>query len=321
MSSLLIVTVNFRTADLAIKCLNSVAEERAQLPDTTMVIVDNDSGDGSFEQIGQAIKDNDWGDWASIVEAGKNGGFSYGNNVAVRPALQSDTPPDLIWLLNPDAKLFAGGGKALVEFMDKHPKAGLATSSSIDDTGEPQPMSFNKFTAWGEFLGTMKLGFLDRLTPSAVIAKEPTNEVSQADWLSGSSLMIRREVFEDIGLMDEEYFLYFEESDFCLQAQRKGWELWYVPESRIFHVVGASTGFTRLTSKPGRRKPYWFYSRRRYFVKNYGVAYGALADFLHMVGYSLWRLRRAVQRKPDLDPPHYLYDFFKSSVFVKGGKL
>jgi GT2 family glycosyltransferase len=321
MVSLLIVTVNYRTADLAITCLQSVAEERLGLPNLRMVIVDNDSGDGSFEKIAAAIESKGWGEWASIVAAGRNGGFSFGNNVAIRPALESDNPPDFIWLLNPDAKLFHGAGKALLAFMSANPKAGLATSSSVDDTGEAQPMAFHKFTAWGEFLLAMKLGYLDRLSPKSVIAIPPGDAPYQADWLSGSSLMIRREVFDDIGLMDEAYFLYFEESDFCLQAQRKGWELWYVPQSRIFHIIGASTGFTRYTQKPPRRKSYWFYSRRRYFVKNYGVLYAGLADFLHMAGYVLWRARRALQHKPDFDPPKYLFDFFLNSVLIKGSHL
>ena len=321
MARLLISTVNYRTAELAIKCLHSVARELADLPETQMTIVDNDSGDGSVEIIGQAIMENGWSDWAKVVDANTNGGFACGNNVAIRAALGSDNPPDSVWLLNPDAELKPGAGKALLDFLAQHPGAGLASSMSVDEHGEKQAMAFRRFSPLSEFVGTMKLGLLDRIFPQTIIAIPPQSRPCRADWLSGSSLMIRREVFEDIGLMDEDYFLYFEETDFCLQAQRKGWELWFVPESRIVHLIGASTGFTHLDKKLPRRPRYWFDSRRRYFLKNFGAVYALLADIAHLSGFALWRIRRFVQQKPDYDPPHYLGDFFRNSVFVRGIRL
>lgn len=325
MHRLLIVSVNYRTADLAIKCIESVYNQRDQLPETKMVVVDNDSQDGSYEKISAALGEHGWSDMIEVVDAGKNGGFSFGNNYAIRPAMASDTPPDFVWLLNPDAHLKEGAGTALIDFFEKHPKAGFATSACVDPSGELQTMAFRKFTPMGEFVGSMRLGFLEKMFPQSLVAIQPSPEPHQADWLSGSSLMMRKEVFDDLGLMDEEYFLYFEESDFCLQAQRRGWELWYVPESEIFHVIGASTGVTEGTakkdSKSKRRPAYWFYSRRRYYVKNFSKLHAIYADFMHILGYSLWTLRRVVQRKPNLDPPNYLSDFFKNSVFVKGFKL
>ncbi len=319
MQRLLIVTINYKTADLAIKCMASVARELPALPQTRMVVVDNDSRDGSYARMREAVVANGWGDFIEVVESGRNGGFSFGNNYAIRPALARPDAPDFIWLLNPDAELLEGAGARLIEFMQTHPKAGLVTSASIDANGKPQTMAFRRFSAIGELVGTMRLGVLDKVFPDAVVPIRPKDEPHRADWLSGSSLMIRREVFDQLGLMDEAYFLYFEESDYCLQAQRKGWEAWYVPDSRIFHIVGASTGVTLGTARRvNRLPPYWFYSRRRYFVKNFGPAYALVADTLHLLGYSLWSVRRVIQRKPDQDPPHYLRDFFMNSVFVKG---
>ncbi len=322
MPKLLIVTVNYRTAALTIKCLASIAADLRNLPEQTrMVVVDNQSGDGSVDTIRNAIEENGWQSWAEVVAAERNGGFSYGNNIAIRPALAADQPPDYFWLLNPDAESLEGAGKALLDFMEAHPKAGLATSRYIDPEGEQKAMAFRHFTALSEFFSNLRLGIIDRLLPKTVIPVTPELQPHQAEWLSGTSLMIRREVFDTIGLMDEGYFLYFEESDFCLQAQRKGWELWYVPESRILHVIGASTGFRHTSARQPRRPGYWFESRRRYFIKNHGAAYAALADALHMAGYSLWLIRQFIQRKQNLDPPAYLTDFFRHSVFVKGFSL
>lgn len=321
MTSLLIVTVNYRTADLAIKCIASVAADLANLPaETRMVVVDNASGDDSVEQIQAAVENNGW-DWVDVVAAERNGGFSYGNNQALRPALQSSNPPDYVWLLNPDAESLPGAGSALIDFLQAHPQAGLATSQYVDPDDEPKAMAFRHFTVTSELVSNMNLGILERLFPNALIPVPPRDEPYQADWLSGTSLMIRREVLEDVGLMDEGYFLYFEESDYCLQAQRRGWELWYVPESRILHFIGASTGFHDGGQRQPRRPQYWFESRRRYFVKNHGPAYAMLADAGHMLGYAAWATRRTLQRKENLDPPHYLFDFLRNSVFVKGFRL
>ena len=322
MPRLLIVTVNYRTAELACKCLASIAADLPNLPEQTrMIVVDNQSGDGSFDIIASTIAQNRWNTWAEIIEADRNGGFSYGNNVAVRQALESSEPPDYIWLLNPDAESLEGAGGALIEFLTGHPKAGLATSQYVDPKNERKAMAFRHFTALSEFTSNLRLGIMDRLLPKTVIPIWPREQPHQADWLSGTSLMIRREVFETVGLMDEGYFLYFEESDFCLQAQRKGWERWYVPQSKILHVIGASTGFRHTNDRQPRRPRYWFESRRRYFVKNHGPAYAALADASHIAGYSLWLLRQFIQRKPNLDPPFYLRDFFHNSVFVQGFSL
>lgn len=322
MSKLLIVTVNYRTAALTIKCLASVAADLSNLPDSLqMVVVDNDSGDGSFEIIEEAIAENGWGEWAVVVRAECNGGFSYGNNYAIRPALKSDEPPEYIWLLNPDAETLEGAGMALIEFLDNHHKAGLATSQYVDPEDGPKAMAFRRFSALSELVSNLRLGLLDRLLPNTIIPIAPKDQPYQADWLSGTSLMIKREVFNEVGLMDEDYFLYFEETDFCLQAKRKGWQLWYVPESKIYHYIGASTGFHDTGDREPRRPRYWFESRRRFFIKNYGPAYAALADIMHIAGHSLWQARRMIQRKPNFDPPFYLRDFFSNSVFTKGFSL
>src|SRR5437764_14787648 len=96
---LLIVIVNYRTPELTIDCLRSLAPQITA--EMRVVIVDNLSGDDSVDEITRAIDFNDWS-WAALMELERNGGFAFGNNTAIRPALESDDPPDLILLLNPD---------------------------------------------------------------------------------------------------------------------------------------------------------------------------------------------------------------------------
>jgi GT2 family glycosyltransferase len=202
--------------------------------------------------------------------------------------------------------------------MQQHPRTGLVTGNSYGTDGETQSAAYRHFTPFNEFIGNLQIGLLERIFASSLLMIPLGDEPVQAEWLSGASLMIRREVFADTGLMDEDYFLYFEETDLCLRARRKGWELWYVPASRVMHIEGAATGFTLEEVTKPRRARYWFESRHRFFLKNYGPVKTVLADTAHMLGYSLWRIRRRIQNKPDYDPPHYLKDFFVNSVFVRG---
>lgn len=129
--------------------------------------------------------------------------------------------------------------------------------------------------------------------------------------------MVKREVFEAIGLMDENYLPYYEETDFCLQAKRAGWGCWYVPSSRVFHVYDASTGMVDRPPEPRRTPKYWFQSRRRYFIKNHSRGYAIATDLEWMTGHVLWRLRCAIQGKPPgFRTPHLLGDFWRNSSLM-----
>ncbi|AFY77766.1 putative glycosyltransferase [Pleurocapsa sp. PCC 7327] len=310
----LIVIVNYRTPTLTIDCLHSLANEVESLPNLSAIVVDNDSGDGSIEQIETAIKTQGRSHWATILAAERNGGYAYGNNLAIRPALASSHPPDYILLLNPDTIARPAAIKTLVDFMEQHPQVGIVGSRLEDPDGTPQHSAFRFHTLLSELESGLRLGVVSRLLSKWIIAPSVSEVACQTDWVAGASMMIRREVFESIGLMDEEYFMYYEEVDFCLQAKKAGWSCWYVPESRVVHLVGQSSGVTNTKIPPQRRPQYWFDSRRRYFLKNHGWMYAALADFLWLFGFILWRVRRVIQRKPDPDPPYLLEDFLRHAT-------
>jgi hypothetical protein len=166
---------------------------------------------------------------------------------------------------------------------------------------------------WSELDSGLKLGVVTRLLGDRAVAPALVETAHPIDWVAGASMIVRHAVFESIGLLDDDYFLYFEEADFCLNAQRAGWSCWYVPASRVVHLVGKSSGVTNTSAHAGtaRRPRYWFESRRRYFVKNHGRTYALCADVAWVTGFALWRLRRIVQQKPDTDPPHMLWDFLR----------
>ena len=313
-TSLLVVILNYRTSSLTIDCLHSLADEVQSLPGTKVAVVDNDSGDRSLEEIQAAVTANNWSDWVSVKASGRNGGYAFGNNAAIRPALAGNNPPDYILLLNPDTTVRPLALKTLLEFMVANPQVGIAGSRLEEPDGTPQCSAFRFHTFWSEIDSSMRLGLVSQLLAKWVIAPEVSEVAHVTDWVAGASMIIRRQVFADIGLLDEDYFMYYEELDFCFQAQRAGWSCWYVPDSRVVHFVGQSSGVTNTKIPPKRRPKYWFESRQRFFLKNYGFFYTVLADTLWMLGFTTWRIRREIQQKPDNDPPQLLGDFWQNSA-------
>ena len=345
--NLLIVIVNYKSADLVIDCLRSLEDELRSIPDAKVVVTDNKSPDDSVNRLQAATLQ--W-DWVKILPLPKNGGFAYGNNAAIvscinaesdvipRPGLTSDTvppgsseylrtgfggseKPEFILLLNPDTIVRPGAISALVDFMGKNPQAGIAGSRLEDPDGTPQRSAFRFHSIAGEFERGIRMGIVSKLLVSRMIAPPVQDQTMQCDWVAGASMIVRREVFEQAGLIDEKYFMYFEEVDFCLAARRRGWQCWYVPASRVVHLVGAVSQLSDSRKHRNRRPAYWFESRRRYFVKNHGWFYAAVADAAYLLAHSIWRLRRWLQRKPDTDPPMLLRDSMAHSVFVRGMKV
>ncbi|HEX4589791.1 MAG TPA: glycosyltransferase family 2 protein, partial [Gemmataceae bacterium] len=301
---LLVVIVNYRTADLTIDCLRSLAGEAAALPGLRAVVVDNASGDGSAQRLAAAVREYPW---ASFQPLAGNHGFAAGNNAGLKPALSADQPPQYILLLNPDTAVRPGGVHELLRFLEAHPDVGLVGPRLEDPEGTPQRSAFRFPTVLGELENGTRLGLLTRALSRYVVAPPVPVEACRSDWLSGACLLVRREVFEAVGLLDEGYFLYFEEVDFCRRAADAGWPCWYVPSARVVHRVGSSTGWTTTRRRPG----YWFASRRRYLRRHLGAGKTLLADVLWTTGYASYRLRRPIQGKPDTDPRHLLGDFVR----------
>lgn len=313
----LVVIVNYNSADLTIDALSSIEAEVKSMSDVKTVVVDNASPDNSILKLEAEIKSRNWSDWCSLIRAERNGGFAYGNNQGVRPFLACDDKPRYFLLLNPDTIAKSGAIETLARYLDTNPNIGIAGSRMENPDGSPQSSAFRFPSIASEFEHGAKLGIISKLLSRYVVAPPAPTKIEQVEWLVGASMMIRREVFETIGLMDDSYFMYFEEVDFCRRARKAGWPSVYVPESRVVHLIGQSSGVTDKSKLNHRRPQYWFDSRRRYFVKNHGRLYALLADLAFMVGFSFWRIRRRLQRKPDQDPQHLLSDFIRNSALIR----
>ncbi|MEM7624441.1 MAG: glycosyltransferase family 2 protein [Planctomycetota bacterium] len=316
-----VVIVNYRTPGLTLDCLDSLADEIVALPHAHVVVVEGGSGDGSADEIAKGVAERGYRGWVTLDVRATNAGFAGGNNAAIIPALAEDPPVDYVLLLNPDTVVRPGAITALLQFMEARPAVGLAGSRLEHHDGRVQNSAFRFPSVASNLENTLRFGPVSWLLRRRIVACPARDEPHRTDWLAGASLIVRREVFDKIGPLDDGYFMYFEETDFCLAAHHAGFEAWYVPESRVVHLVGASSGVTAKndTARPAKRRPaYWFESRKRYFVKNHGRLVAALADAAWIVGFSLWRLRVRLTRRPDRDPEKLLGDFIRHSVFVKG---
>jgi N-acetylglucosaminyl-diphospho-decaprenol L-rhamnosyltransferase len=313
--AVLIAIVNYRTAALTVECLRSLQSEVATQGHTHVVVVDNASGDESVPQIQAAIDSEGWQSWARVVVSPRNGGFAAGNNDAIRAARAAGVPFDLVWLVNPDAQVRPGSLMRLCTFMAAHPPAGIAGGSMENGDGTRWPIAFRFPSALGEVEGGLRLGLVSRLLSRFAVPRVMDDTPRRTDWICGANFMIRAAVFEQIGLMDEGYFLYFEETDYCHEAQKAGWECWYVPDARVQHIAGQSTGVTGADAFMRRVPSYWFESRRRYYVKQHGRLYAALCDAAWIASHAVWRLRCILQRKERSDPPHLMRDFIAHSIW------
>jgi N-acetylglucosaminyl-diphospho-decaprenol L-rhamnosyltransferase len=316
---LLVVIVNYRVAHLVIECLESVAREINTVPGIHVAVCENGTGDDSADRIQKAIDAQGWGGWCSLTAISPNLGFTGGNNVILRPVVTSKNPPQYILLLNADTVVLPNAFKALVDFMDEHPKVGIAGSRLQAVDGTVQCSAFRFPSPMSEFESGVKLGLVSRLLDRWKTVLPLPSQTSETDWVSGTSMIIRLKVLQDIGLLDEGYYTYFDDVDICLNARRAGWPTWYVAESQVIHLEGQSTGVTHKVLQ--RRPSYLFEARRRYFLKNHGPMYAAFVDAARISGLGLWRLRTVLTGKKDSTPPYFLTDSIKHSVFLSGFRL
>ena len=314
-ASVFVSIVNFRTGQLTVQCLASLAADVSCLGSGRVIVVDNCSEDDSTTQISAAIQGNGWGAWAELLPMPRNGGFAYGNNAAIARARQLDPGLGAVVLLNPDAVVRAGVLARLMDQLNSQPRAGIAGAAIEGPGGELVVSAHVMPSPLGEFEASAGFAPLTRLLSRHVVSPPPSTVSRECDWVSGACMVIRREVLDAVGPFDEGFFLYFEEVDFCRRARRAGWSCWLAADARVMHLEGAATGI-----KAARRRlpAYWFASRRRFFIKSYGALGLLAADVLHCLGRGSLVLRRVLhlggRRNVGQEPPKATRDLIVSDV-------
>jgi N-acetylglucosaminyl-diphospho-decaprenol L-rhamnosyltransferase len=305
----LAVIVNYRTPDLTLRALVATLEALRHRPGARVVIVENDSGDDSAARLREAVRELDPdGKRVELVVSPENLGFGGGVNLAMRPALRAPDRPRYVYLLNSDARPEPDAIEQLVRFLDAEPRAGIAGSYIYGVDGVTHDTAFGFPNLASQFEQSIGLGLVTRMLDRWVVSKPVPSNATRVDWLAGCSMLIRREVLAAIGLFDENFFLYFEETDLCRRAARAGFATWYVPASRVEHVGSASTGWKDF-SRP--RPAYWFDGRRYYFARNHGRAHLWAANLLWLLGWLLGEPRRRLIGRRGPFPERFVRDFVR----------
>lgn len=296
----LTIVLNWRTPEMSLRAAAAARRAMAGIAGE-IVLVDNASGDGSFEAMQAGIAG--W-DRVRVVQSGHNGGFGAGNNAGMRAGLSDGARADYVYILNSDAFPEEGAIAALLTHLEATPQAGLAGSRIHGSDGVAHMACFRFPSILGEFEGAARIGPVSRVLRNHAVPLPAPEVTCAVDWLAGASLMIRQEVLDEIGGFDERFFLYFEETDLCLRAARAGWRTDFVAESRVEHIGSVSTGMKGWDRVPA----YWFASRRYYFTKNHGVTYLVSVTLAHVLGAGLGTIWRLIRRKGAGRPPHFLRD-------------
>lgn len=292
----LCIILNYRTAEMTLRAVAHAVTAMDGMPGEILV-VDNNSQDGSLERLRAGTEGMPR---VSVVASPVNGGFGAGNNVGIL----AGPATEFVYILNSDAFPAADAIAKLRDVLVDTPRAGIAGSYIHGEAGEPHITAFRFPSISSELEGAMKFGPVSRLLGHKAVPLPLPGTSQEVDWLAGASMMMRRTMLEEIGLFDETFFLYFEETDLCLRAARAGWTCHYIRESETAHIGSVSTGMKQWTRIPG----FWLDSRRHYFVKNHGGLYAALATLAHLAGGGFHRLRSVITRRDAGMPRHFLRD-------------
>jgi len=248
-ADLSIIIVNYRTAELTIDCLRSLACQIGDLPAVRVVVTDNASGDGSPEAIQNAIEQNGWSSWARLARLDRNGGFAYGNNRGIEIAGDSR----YVLLLNSDTIAHPGVLRFCYDCMEREPAIGVMSCLLTSADGSAQTTA-RRFPAPMR-LAAMSLG-LPWLLPTMFAGCDLEDTAwdrravrRDVDWLGGAFLFIRGSVLKQVGPLDEDFFFYGEDIEFCHRVWRHGYRCHYNPGTSITHLGGGSSDPKRLAAR------------------------------------------------------------------------
>lgn len=285
---LCIVIVNHRSPQLALDAVCSLEGQVDPVTDQVL-IVDNDSRDDSVRRIESEIAQRGFGAWCSLVRAPRNGGYAAGCNVGIRAA-----DADYYLLMNTDTSARPGAVAALLAEMRAHPAVGIAAPRLEDLDGTPQISCYRDHSPLSELLAAARSRPIHPVLRRFEIRRSVSDEPMDTHWVSFACVLIRREVLVSVGLLDEGYFMYFEDSDFCRATREVGFRVRYFPSARVVRLrgPGAYTPATR-----SRAPRFYYAARARYFRKGYGLLGPLLANACWQWGRTLSFLFEVAGRK------------------------
>lgn len=253
------IIVSWNVCDLLRRCERSILQEaEACQRAVETIVVDNASSDGSVEMLRSEFPQ------VNVIANPKNVGFTRANNQALAAAQGR-----YLFLLNPDTELRPGALRTLIEFMEAHPQAGMTGPRLFYGDGSPQSSRRRFPTLATAFFESTKLQQWfprNRILTCYYMLDTRDDETQPVDWINGSAMFVRRQVYDQIGGFDERFFMYSEELDWCYRARQAGWQIFYLPSAGITHYEGKSS-----EQVVAERDIYFHSSKIRFFRKYRGA--------------------------------------------------
>jgi N-acetylglucosaminyl-diphospho-decaprenol L-rhamnosyltransferase len=280
MVDLSIVILSWNVCDLLRQCLKSVARDRPLSADhpllaTEIIVVDNASSDGSAEMVRAEFPD------VRLIANQANRGYTGGNNDGTAAAIGR-----YVMILNPDTRVLDDALAALVSYADVHPDVGVVGPQLLNSDGSVQS-SRRRFPTL--ITGLFESTWLEPLAPRNVLQRyyvldQPDDAIQEVDWLFGACFLVRREVIQQVGALDEGFFMYSEEMDWCRRIRQAGWKVVYLPEAQVIHYGGKSSD-----QVAAQRHIYFQTSKVRYFRKHHGALTAGVLRVALLAMYA-WQL-------------------------------
>jgi GT2 family glycosyltransferase len=273
-----IIIVNFNTKDLTKACLDSI-RKWSEGGAWEIIVVDNGSTDGSRQML-KTFPD------MTLILNKKNLGFAKANNKGIKIAKGK-----YILLLNSDTEIRQDSIQTMLRFMDGHPKAGASTSRLDLTNGAMDPACHRGFpTPWAAltyFIGLENLFPASRLFGRYHMGYKNMTVPHQVDAISGAFFMVRRQALDQVGLLDEEYFMYAEDIDLSYRLKTHGWEIWFNPEASVLHKKKQSGRSHTSRTQQVEAEIYFHTYNRLFYKKHYEKKYGPFVSFLINTFYSI----------------------------------
>lgn len=273
-----IIIVNFNTKDITRACLDSITKWCEGEP-WEIIVVDNGSTDDSREMLKTYPG-------ITLILNKKNLGFAKANNKGIKIAKGK-----YILLLNSDTEIRQDSIQTMLRFMDGHLKAGAATCRLDLVSGGMDPACHRGFpTPWASFsymIGLEKLFPRIPLVAGYHMGYKNMTIPHQVDCISGAFFLARREAIDEVGLLDEDYFMYAEDIDWAYRFKQKGWEVWFNPEASVLHKKKQSGRSNILRSRQVITERHFHMSNWLFYKKHYEKKYGPIVSLLINIFYRI----------------------------------
>lgn len=304
-----VIIVNYGTAALAMEAVESVRALRHGGRSVSIHLVDNASPGDDATILADAHSAQGWGPEVTLYLEATNHGFGRGNNLVLGRLSASGSPPEKVFLLNPDARLENDALDDLARFLDTYPRAGCVGAAIVNPDGQRATAAFRFPTIVSEFSDSLAFGPVTRLFARFAVPLPRDLATQRVDWVAGAAVMFRWQALDQARGFDPAFFLYFEEVDLMRRLAQQGWETWHVAEAVVWHVEGAATQITSRAQQRTKRPDYWYDSWLIYHVKARGLWGARLCALARLCGWSFNRALCALRRRPTSAPAGYVDSF------------